>query len=277
MHHIVYNPLSKSGKNEKSIVELETILSNQGFEHKRLNALEIGNPIDMLKSLDKNDKIVFVGGDGTMHFLANYLAGQKIEQELFAYAAGTGNDFFRNIGATDKITKINDWLTNLPRYTIGEVTGVYLNGCGMGLDARVCDLVNRSNGVDSSSYVKCALKAFATYMPTNQVITVDGVRYEFKNCWLTSVMHGKNQGGGMPFSPNANWDGETLDVVVAHDLSRLGLIILFPKIYKGKHIDNKKKVTVISGKHIVIESNRPVPLQADGEVTPEVSRVEIYR
>jgi diacylglycerol kinase family enzyme len=41
--------------------------------------------------------------------------------------------------------------------------------------------------------------------------------------------------------------------------------MIFPSIFKGEHVKNTKYVTVLTGKNITVEFDRPTPLQIDGE------------
>ena len=47
--------------------------------------------------------------------------------------------------------------------------------------------------------------------------------------------------------------------------------MLFPKIFKGEHVKNEKAVSIMTGKSITVSFDRPVALQIDGEVVPEVT------
>lgn len=41
--------------------------------------------------------------------------------------------------------------------------------------------------------------------------------------------------------------------------------MIFPSIFKGKHIKNKNAVDILSGQEITVAYDRPTPLQIDGE------------
>ena len=53
--------------------------------------------------------------------------------------------------------------------------------------------------------------------------------------------------------------------MVVHDLGKLRALTIFPFIYSGKHTKHTDVVTILEGNDIVVEYDRPAPLQIDGE------------
>ena len=85
-------------------------------------------------------------------------------------------------------------------------------------------------------------------------------------------MNGRFYGGGMMCAPDQQrQNNQTLSLVLMHGAGRIKTLILFPSIFKGKHIKNKKQVTVLTGKNITVEFDRPTPLQIDGETVKNVT------
>lgn len=52
---------------------------------------------------------------------------------------------------------------------------------------------------------------------------------------------------------------------VFHGSGKVKTLLIFPKIFSGKHIKYTKYVSVIKGKEIVVEFDNPRPIQIDGE------------
>ena len=73
MLYILYNGLSKSGKNQKNLDELVEIVKKENKEYVLKNIIEIKNCGDFLKTINDDDEAVIVGGDGTVHYVANQL------------------------------------------------------------------------------------------------------------------------------------------------------------------------------------------------------------
>ena len=97
--------------------------------------------------------------------------------------------------------------------------------------------------------------------------TVDGVRHEFRKVWLAPTMNGRFYGGGMMPTPNQNRLGlnRSLSVMVFFGSSKLKTLAIFPSIFKGEHIKHPEMCTVLTGKEIRVEFDRPTALQIDGE------------
>ena len=74
-------------------------------------------------------------------------------------------------------------------------------------------------------------------------------------------------GGGMMITPSQdrlNSERE-LSIVAVHCKSRLKLLTIFPKIFKGEHVSHTDVFESFVGKDVRVEFDRPVALQIDGE------------
>lgn len=278
-YYVLYNPISKRGKIEKILKQIKKKL--KGNEVTIGSLLDIKNVDEFLKTLNKEDKIIIVGGDGTLHYLANALVGKEIEQDLLVTRkGGTGNDFVRSIkkGQKGHFIRINDFIKNLPVETNEEKETRFLNSVGLGIDAYVCYLVEGSDGPKTEgNYFKSAYKAFRVSKPHNIRLTVDGVTTEHRKVWFSVVCNGKYFGGGMKISPKSKRLDDTLEVVVVKGVSKAILFMIFPSIYLGIHGIFKKFVKFFKGRHIIIETDMHVHIQYDGEAFYPRNRIEVKR
>lgn len=274
MYVIVYNPKSKGGKSKDVVEKIVERMNEMNETYRFQNFLEVQDTEAFINSLQDDEHPVFVGGDGTLHLLANAIEKYKFTKDIYAYPSGTGNDFFRNINQFDKnIVRINEYMENLPVYKSGDLEEVFLNGIGVGIDGLVCQYVAEDKGGNAFSYYKNTVKAFFKYKPHPMTVTIDGVKHHYKKCWLTVCMNGIYAGGGMKFGPLKTRNDGTLDVMVVHSLSKLQLVLLFGKIYKGTQIKLKKYVDYINGKDIKIEAEGLPPMQTDGEVHKNIKEL----
>ena len=80
-------------------------------------------------------------------------------------------------------------------------------------------------------------------------------------------MFGRYYGGGMMPTPmqNRNSADKKVSLMVFHGSGKLKTLSIFPSIFKGEHIKNKKHITVIQGKSVTVTFSRPASLQIDGE------------
>lgn len=59
--------------------------------------------------------------------------------------------------------------------------------------------------------------------------------------------------------------------MVFHNAGKLKTLLLFPSLFKGKHVNHKKHVAILTGREISVQFDRPVALQIDGETVSGVS------
>jgi len=76
-------------------------------------------------------------------------------------------------------------------------------------------------------------------------------------------------GGGMKLTPFAELNDGIFDVLRIHDMPVFTRVWNFPKIYTGKHI-HSPHFSITRGRKIVIDSNEPVLIEADGELLGSV-------
>lgn len=278
MDIILYNPLSRNGKSKETVLTLQKNLLDLGKEVSVKNIFEIASIKSFIESVHIDDRVIIVGGDGTLHHLVNQIRGYKIKQPIYVSKAGTGNDFIRSLKINEEIIDITPYIQDLPKVLVNDKESLFLNGTGIGVDAYVCHLVNSSPKKKTAfNYFKTALKAFLTYKPSSAVVTVDGVSVSYKKVWFVLAANSIYMGGGMKFSPSSVRDDDLLELLVIHKIPRILLFVIFPTIYFGKHIIFKRYVKVLQGKKIKVEYGKTAFLQMDGESVSDVKVMEITR
>ncbi len=267
MDIVLYNPLSRNGKNEKFIEKIMKHLRKNGNAVVHYNVLAIDDVDAFISGCAPEDRIIIVGGDGTINRLANTIYNLDIKQELFMYQAGTGNDFVRSLHTKAKVVPIKSYIQKLPYVTYQDKTRYFLNGAGAGLDGYVGHLVNTSKYKKNKiNYFRHAFEAFAKFTPVSGTITVDGQSWHEDKLWFTSMMNGAYFGGGMKIAPEAKREHNHLHLVVVKDIPKWLLILIFPTIYLGWHVIFKKYVKIVVGKEMSIQFDKPTYLQIDGDV-----------
>ncbi len=276
--YVLFNPRSANGRGEKKAHELESLLSEENLVF--LNILKFSYD-EFLMNLSPEDEVIVCGGDGTLNHFINEIKKYDIKNDFFLYPAGSGNDFMTDIEkkAKNGPVKINDYLKNLPSVKVNGKEYSFINGIGLGVDGYACIESSRLREKKGKpvSYVSVAIKGILkAFTPFNAKITVDGKEYSYKNLWLASTMKGRFCGGGLMFTPNQKRTADKLSLMAVHDVSKLRLLTILPLAFKGKHINYTKYVDIIEGTHIIVETDRPCPMQIDGETLPNVTKYETY-
>lgn len=281
MHYILlYNPLSKRGKTNDINKKLTKYLNKKGHTVSSGSLLDIKDVGAYINSLKDDDNIVILGGDGTIHYLANAIADYDIKQNIYAVKkAGTGNDFVRSIKGKEKLVLINKYLKDLPKVKNDDLPeNLFVNSIGIGLDAAVCDMVNASRkGKSDSNYFKSTFTAFKISKRFNLNINIDGKEINSPKTWFAVVATSRYFGGGMKISPKSKRLDDTLEVILVKDVPKWLLFVIFPTIYLGIHGIFRRYVKFYKGKHIVFESNEGQYVQHDGESYINIKRVEVNR
>ena len=245
------------------------------------DVVTVDDKMSCLRQVGEDDKVVIMGGDGTLNHFVNAIDETRWEFPIYCYAGGTGNDFLNDVaGSDDKLIQINDYIYNLPTVEVNGETYKFLNGIGYGIDGYACEIGDKVKKAGKNpNYTIIALKGLlGAFTPCHAKVTVDGVTEEYDNVWLAPTMHGRYFGGGMMIAPNQDRRNpeNTLSIVVASCKSRLRLLTMFPKIFKGTHLKYEKYVKVRTGKSVSIEFDTPCALQIDGETILGVESYKAY-
>jgi diacylglycerol kinase (ATP) len=106
-------------------------------------------------------------------------------------------------------------------------------------------------------------------------LEVDGIG-ETTEAMLVSVANGRSIGGGMRVTPNAELDDGLLDLFVVERMSKLRLLRVFPKVFRGQHTDlpevriSRVRQVSIAAETIVVyaDGERVGPLPVEVAVVP---------
>ena len=236
---------------------------------------------EFAKRLNSDDKCYLVGGDGTLNHFVNYVKDIDLPCEFYFYAAGTGNDFLNDCKDYSKDNKVllNDLIKDLPVVKVNGMERRFINGIGFGMDGYVCEEADKLTLKGKKvNYTTIALKGIlGGYKFPNAKVIVDNESYEFNKVLIAPTMKGRFYGGGMMITPmqdrlNKN---RTLTFAIVHDASRLKIISLFPKIFKGTHYTHKEIFFYKECKHVVVEFDTTCALQIDGETVLNVKKYEV--
>lgn len=271
---ILYNPLSDNSHGEQNARKLKSVLSEDECEFFDLTKIE--KISDFFETVDKESRIVLAGGDGTLNHFIN--AGDLGDREIYYYPAGSGNDFCNDVGdpGHGKPFLLNPYIKNLPEIHVNGITRKFINGIGYGIDGYCCEEGDKQRAKSSRhvNYTTIALKGlFYDFTPRNARVTVDGKTKEYQKVWMAPTMKGRYFGGGMMVTPmqdrlNPN---HTVSLMVAHDLSRLKILYLFPRIFKGNHVSQTDVIDFFEAHETTVEFDIPCALQIDGDTFVNVT------
>ena len=267
---VLFNPLSNNGRGEAEAKVLPEKYKGETLAFEDMTKLKDYQAF--FASLDPEDKVILCGGDGTINRFVNDTDGVSYPNEVLYFATGSGNDFLNDLGKQKGCDPfpLGKYLENLPLVTVKGKDYRVLNGVGYGIDGYCCEVGDKQRETSDKpvNYAGIAIKGLLFhYKPTKATVTVDGEKHEFKKVWICPTMNGRYYGGGMNAAPAQDRlnPAHTVTNIVMYGKGRLHTLAVFPSIFKGEHVKHTNMVSVLSGKEITVQFDRPTALQIDGE------------
>ena len=217
------------------------------------------------------ERVIALGGDGTVHEVANGLL-QAGSRALFAVIpVGSGNDFAKLTGMHphrhDVERAVAKIVTATPRrFDAGRVFDEYfVNSMGFGFGPAV---VRTRNAMPSLrgflSYLIPVLRSFATYRPVRLDVRAAEHR-ETGNLMMLEVCNGTTAGGDYRFAPEADPGDGRLDVCLIRAVSLPRFLLAIPRVMRGTH-GAMREVASFRTRSLTIRGEAPLLLHLDGEL-----------
>ena len=226
------------------------------------------------------ERIVVVGGDGTIHEAANGMLATGLDwlPQLGAVPIGTGNDFARMTG-THRLSPVKaiQRLAAGERecFDVGLAWGEYfVNSLGLGFDAMVASHVPRFRHLPRSLvYPAAVAKAYRNYRPIQVSLEGDDATFS-GGIFCIEVGIGKSTGGGFFLTPGALSDDGLFDVCVVRPLTHWTFVTRMPTALWGGHT-RFKEVQMMKTSRLVVRSTGPLEAHFDGELRSGPETIEI--
>jgi YegS/Rv2252/BmrU family lipid kinase len=287
---LIVNPVR--GPNAlKRLATLEESLKGLGVRYDQQFTERKGHATALARQgvADGYETVVAVGGDGTVNEVVNGLVGSPAA--VFSLPLGAGNDFLRSLGI----------------WTREEACRVLAEGGTKSIDAGLADYEDEAGerrqryfavladvGL-GSEVVRNAPRRFrhalggglgyvvSIYRTAVQgqgrarrmKVWVDGkLRYD-EDLLLLEALNGTHAGGGLKVAPKARLNDALLDVFLVRDMPWPKIWALFPRIYRGTHIEHER-AEYFQVKEVQVEAVKSTTVSVDGEVighTPAGFRV----
>jgi YegS/Rv2252/BmrU family lipid kinase len=237
--------------------------------------------ITMELSASGYNKIISVGGDGTLNEIVNGIFKQEYLPHgdfiLSMIPVGTGNDWGRMFGipliyegAVQVIREGKLMLHDIGmvNYYNGEekATRYFINIAGLGFESIVVRKTNKQKDKGMSNkaiYFYNLLSSLVSYRNTPADITIDGKTSKVK-VFSINVGNGRYCGGGMRQTPDALPDDGFLDITVIREMGRIEIIRNLHLLYDGTILSHPK-VDGYRSNNLSVTSRSLLYLEADGE------------
>ena len=276
---VIINP--NSGK-RKSISVFKNILKPSlelnSINYKTKTTTHSGHAEQIIESIDllNFNAVLVLGGDGTMHEVINGLLKREdgINPPIANIPTGSGNSLLYDLGKFDIKDTINIILKNkirkidiLELSTLNKkIYSMNLIGWGMGNDIGL--RAEKMRWLGPMRYNVASLIEILKYKGRQATIKIDGIKYDDSYALIT-ICNTIHVGKGMKMAPNASLNDKKMDIIMIKDnFSKFELLKLFPQLFSGNHIKNKK-VTYVQAETFSLKTLKNDILNIDGEVKGE--------
>jgi diacylglycerol kinase (ATP) len=267
---IVANQSSGRGRSEavKQQVAAELVARSHSFDFIDAVGVEDARKsiVALLVSPRPIDGLLVIGGDGTVHHVVKAMIQSGRHLPIGLIPTGNGNDFARQLRLHGRtIPELIESFTSDAPITIDILEmhdQIALQVISTGFDATVSARARRMpRAIGSLRYVLALLLQLRALSTTRYRLIVNGMTREVE-ATLVAVANGRNYGRGMLISPESINDDGVFEVVVVGPVNRMKLLLLFPRIFSGSHI-NHPLVETFQAMNLEIEADTIA--EADGE------------
>lgn len=263
---LLVNPASGRGRALKHWKATAAALRAAGFTTTVQLTENLHQGTELAANAAPGSLLAVLGGDG---FLGAAAAGAKDSGAvLLPLAGGSGNDTTRRLGlALDPVKAV----ASVPGLVIRDIDLGLVNGrpflgvAHVGFDALANELGNAARlNLGPLMYLYGGIKAFRQWRRVSFTVEVDGATRSFGG-WLVAVGNAGQYGGGLRIAPHARLDDGLLDVVSLGAASSPGVVAMFLRSYRGKHLV-QRQVAFVRGSAVRIGASKPLNIYADGEL-----------
>jgi diacylglycerol kinase (ATP) len=274
----VFNP--RSGKNRRDPSLLETLRKLSETSQHRLCVTEApGHASELAARAIKEgyERIVAVGGDGTMNETAQALLGTQANLGLVP--CGSGNGLALHLGiptqAKEAIRLLIDDCVVPFAIDTGEANGCpFFNVMGLGLDAEISQSFNRLTRRGLGAYIHTSLGAFRRHRSLNLSITSEGADAFQTQALLCSVANSDQYGNRALIAPRAKVNDGKLDLTLLKPMGPLDAMSVTWRLFLGS-LDRHPKARTIRASRFIIERDKPGPFHTDGETHEAGTQLEV--
>ncbi|MGE5233190.1 MAG: diacylglycerol/lipid kinase family protein [Acidobacteriota bacterium] len=263
---LLANPGGGRGRVGRRLAELRALAARRGLEVH--TSSDVADLLAQVRGavVAGAERLLVAGGDGTLHYGIQAVA-QK-ECALGMLPLGSGNDLAASFGVPSDLSAALDLALDGPvrRVDAARWGDRFFGGvAGVGFDSQVNKFANervkRLRG--SLIYVYATLRVLAGFQPPRLRVAHDGGVFDDR-AMFAAFANTRRYGGGMYIAPNARPDDGLLDVIVVRAISKLALLRVFPKVFKGKHLAHPA-VVELRTRRAEVSLDRTIVAYGDGE------------
>lgn len=267
----IVNPNSGNGEvNFKQEIErffAEKEESAEIFElPKKCSIAKIKSAIEKSKA----DRVVAVGGDGTLKLVAECLLGT--ETPIGIIPAGSANGMAKELGIPEDLEEalaltINGKTQQIHAISINNELCIHL--ADIGFNAYIVKKFDELPTRGMWTYAKAAWHAFWYHRKMDVEFTIDGKTVK-QQAAMVAIANAREYGTGFVINPDGKLDDELFEVIIVKDYAVMEIL----KIWATKLPWNPEKIESFQTSKLKINAKHRVHFQVDGEYYGRVKSIE---
>lgn len=279
---IILNPAAGQGRGARRLGAVRAAFAVHGMDDLRLTERPGDEARLVMEALDDDvGTLVVVGGDGTWGRCAVALGVARGAPRMAFLAAGTGNDFAKNlrVPANDPagLARLIAEGRAIERLVdLGRVDDQwFLNVAGFGFDVAVLRACQEPSWLRGPArYIATALREVRSYEGIEcRTDVAAGAAADAiptaSSTWKRELMlvfsNGEHFGGAFHIAPDARVDDGALDMIVVDCEPGWGRVPLLAKALRGRHLADPR-VRHAREAHFTVAFREPPWFEADGEL-----------
>jgi len=271
----ILNPQADRGRTAQLAESLQQAVRGRLDLSLRLTSMR-GEAVDLARDAARHcDAVIAIGGDGTVHEVANGLMAVPTAQRpaLGIIPAGSGNDFASAVGVTTDFDRCLEVIqAGASRAVdVGKVkssTGLeryFVNNVGTLLDGKVNLASHQLHWPRGSGlYMRAVLQTLVRRPAVARLeLDVDGMPI-VREATVLSIGNGSRSGGKFFLTPEAEIDDGQLNYMLAGAMTRPRLMW---RLMQSVHCERPADPLIEHGRfaHMTMRSSIPLAVHVDGE------------
>jgi len=270
--HVIVNPAAGRGAARRAESVVARAFRSQGWAVDVVRTEGPGHGQELAaQAVSQGARhVIAVGGDGTVHEVANGLLRSATDAALGVVPIGSGNDFAKLLGVYghDPVRAVARLVTaSSRRFDAGRVLGEwFVNSVGFGFGPAVVQMRNRMVHLRGFlSYLVPIVKTFFTFEPPVFDVAAPGFR-ERGYMMMIEVCNGTTAGGSYRFAPDADPADGMMDVCLIRRVSLPRFLLALPRVMRGTHVTMREVAVIKTAKLVVRTPEQPLVVHLDGEL-----------
>jgi YegS/Rv2252/BmrU family lipid kinase len=271
---IVVNPVSGAVEKKEIVDSILLFAKNENLEsilYETLGTKDVEN-IKNLYNIHKPERIIIIGGDGTIRMVAEAIAKEDVI--LGIIPAGSANGFALDLDLQLTLEK-NLEVAFLHQFmevdiiTINDKISIHLSDLGLN-----AELIKNYEQGEIHGKWGYALNTITTLFDSGEPFTAKikannkTFRYVAR---MIVIANAKKYGTGVVINPNGVMNDGKFELVILKNFD----LILFGQIISGNMPSDPDDVEIISTDKATIELDAPVSFQIDGEYCGTETKLDI--